>query len=330
MRDRVRIGVVGVGSVGQHHARILRSLPDAELAGVFDRRVERAAEIARNLAARAYPSLDALLADVDAVTIAVPTSHHASVATAALERGVDVLIEKPITSTVQEADALIRLAEAESRVIQVGHIERFNGAVRACEQYLDQPLFVQSDRLAPFVGRGTDVPVVLDLMIHDIDLVLSLVHDEVRSVVAVGVPVLAGNVDIANARIEFANGAVANITASRVSAERQRKIRFFQPTGYLSLDLALGRGKFYRRRTPDAPIQEGAPVSLAEYLETVELAGDAREPLQLEMEAFVRAVKRLEPPAVTAAEGRSALEVALKIVDTIEAKLAHVPHPAST
>ncbi|MBI4513198.1 MAG: Gfo/Idh/MocA family oxidoreductase [Gemmatimonadetes bacterium] len=330
MRDRVRIGVVGVGSVGQHHARILRSLPDAELAGVFDRRVERAAEIARNLAARAYPSLDALLADVDAVTIAVPTSHHASVATAALERRVDVLIEKPITSTVQEADALIRLAEAESRVIQVGHIERFNGAVRACEQYLDRPLFVQSDRLAPFVGRGTDVPVVLDLMIHDIDLVLSLVHDEVRSVVAVGVPVLTGNVDIANARIEFANGAVANITASRVSAEQQRKIRFFQPTGYLSLDLALGRGKFYRRRIPDAPIQEGSPVSLAEYLEAVELAGDAREPLQLEMQAFVRAVKRLGPPAVTAAEGRSALEVALKIVETIEAKLAHVPHPAST
>lgn len=328
MSGRTRVGVVGVGSLGYHHARVLRELPQAHLVGVFDAREDRAAETARSLETQAFPSLEALLDNVEAVTVAVPTSEHHRVATAALKRDVDTLIEKPITSTVEEADALLELARAQGRVVQVGHIERFNAAVRACEPYLHRPLFVESHRLAPFVPRGTDVPVVLDLMIHDIDLVLSLVHESVVSVAAVGVPVLTGTVDIASARIEFANGAVANITASRVSVERQRKMRFFQPSGYLSLDLARGRGQFYRRRVP-APRADDV-VSLADYVESIELAGDSQEPLRLEMEAFLRAVRRAAPPAVSGAEGRLALEVALKIIETIDARRSDVPDPAST
>jgi predicted dehydrogenase len=326
--ERVRVGVVGVGSLGAQHARVLAELEGAELVGLFEARPERAAEIAARLGTRAYPSLDALLEAADAVTIAVPTSEHVRVATAALERGRDVLIEKPIAPTARDADSLVALAEAEGRVIQVGHIERFNAAVRACEPYLDRPLFVESHRLAPFVPRGTDVPVVLDLMIHDIDLVLSLVHEEVTAVAAVGVPVLTGTADIANARIEFANGTVANITASRVSAERQRKIRFFQPSAYISLDLAQGRGQVYRRRVP-APSPD-AVTSLLDYVEPIELRGDGQEALRLEMEAFLRAVRREAPPAVSGAEARRALAVAWEIIDRIEERRPRVPDPTAT
>lgn len=327
MSERVRVGVVGVGSLGAHHARVLCELPGAELAGVFELRPDRAAEVAGRLGTRAYDSLESLLGAVDAVTIAVPTSEHYRVATAALEHGRDVLIEKPIASTAEEAEALVALADRAGRVIQVGHIERFNAAVRACEPYLDEPLFVESHRLAPFVPRGTDVPVVLDLMIHDIDLVLSLVHERVRSVAAVGVPVLTGTVDIANARIEFGNGAVANITASRVSAERQRKIRFFQPSAYISLDLAQGRGQVYRRRVP-APAPDTV-TSLLDYVEPIGLTGDGQEPLRLEMEAFLRAVRREAPPAVSGAEAQRALKVAFEIIERIEENRPHVPDPTA-
>lgn len=326
MAGRVRVGVVGVGSLGAHHARVLRECADAELVGIYEAREARAAEVARAAETRAFPSLDALLDTVQAVTIAVPTSEHHRIATAALQRGVDVLIEKPITSTLAEADALLALAESQGRIVQVGHIERFNAAVRACEPYLERPLFVESHRLAPFVPRGTDVPVVLDLMIHDIDLVLSLVHEGIAAVAAVGVPVLTPTVDIANARIDFSNGAVANITASRVSAERQRKIRFFQPSAYISLDLAQGRGQVYRRRVP-SPSPE-AVTSLLDYVEPVELRGDGREPLRLEMEAFLRAVRREAPPAVSGSEARRALEVALTIIEKIETKRPNVADSA--
>lgn len=328
MSERVRVGVVGVGSLGAHHARVLCELPEAELVGLFETRPDRAAEVAGRLNTRAYTSLESLLDAVDAITVAVPTSEHSRVATAALERGLDVLIEKPIASTPEEAGALVALAARTGCVIQVGHIERFNAAVRACEPYLGQPLFVESHRLAPFVPRGTDVPVVLDLMIHDIDLVLSLVHEQVRAVAAVGVPVLTRTVDIANARIEFGNGAVANITASRVSAERQRKIRFFQPSAYISLDLAKGRGQVYRRRVP-APAPD-AVTSLLDYVEPIELAGDGQEPLRLEMEAFVRAVRRETPPAVSGAEAQRALKVAFEIIERIEENRLHVPDSTAT
>ncbi len=313
--DSVNVGVVGVGSLGFHHARLLRELPGARLVGIYDLDAERARDVASELKVRAYSALEPLLADADAITIAVPTSAHFEVGRSGLEAGCDLLIEKPITPTTAEADELIRLASENDRIIQVGHIERFNGAVRACEPYLDRPLFVESHRLAPFVPRGTDVPVVLDLMIHDIDLILSLVQGSVADLRAVGVSVLSGSVDIANARLEFDDGAVANITASRVSLQRQRKIRFFQPNGYVSLDLGKGTGEFYRRKSGEP---KSGPLDLGQFVEHVSLRGDGAEPLRLELEAFVGAVRREMPVAVSAQEGRMALSIALDIIDRIE------------
>jgi predicted dehydrogenase len=325
--DPVAVGVAGVGSLGFHHARLLRELPGARLTGVYDIDGERARCVAGQLDTRAYERLEQLLEDVRAVTIAVPTSSHFEVAKAALERSCDLLIEKPITATTAQADELIRFAAERDRIIQVGHIERFNGAVRACEPYLEPPLFVESHRLAPFVRRGTDVPVVLDLMIHDIDLILSLVSGSVADVRAVGIPVLSGSVDIANARLEFDTGVVANITASRVSVQRQRKIRFFQPSGYLSLDLAAGTAEFYRRRQEEKRSED--PPQLGDLVEHISLCSDGEEPLRLELQAFVQAVRREAPVAVTAAEGRMALAVALEIIDRIQKHQEYVLNTAA-
>lgn len=316
----MRVGVIGVGSLGFHHARLLKAIPETELVGIYDADVERARAVASELGVGCAAGLEELLDSTDAVTIAVPTQAHFEVAAQALAHDCDLLIEKPVTPTVSEADDLIRLAEERGRLIQVGHIERFNGAVRACEPYLDKPLFVESHRLAPFVPRGTDVPVVLDLMIHDIDLILSLVGGDVSDVRAVGVSVMSGSVDIANARLEFEGGAVANITASRVSIQRQRKIRFFQPSGYISLDLGSGSGEYYRRKEGSS----GQARQLSDLVEHVSLRGDGEEPLLLELRAFARAVKREAPVAVSASEGRQALAVALEIIDRIERHREHV------
>ena len=316
----VRIGVIGVGSLGFHHARLLKALPETELVGICDTDIERSRSVAEELGVGFSANLEDLLESVDAVTVAVPTQAHFDVATQALAHDCDLLIEKPVTSTVSEADELIRRAEERSRIIQVGHIERFNCAVRACEPYLDRPLFVESHRLAPFVPRGTDVPVVLDLMIHDIDLILSLVGEDVVDVRAVGVSVLSPSVDIANARLEFERGAVANITASRVSIQRQRKIRFFQPSGYISLDLGSGTGEYYRRTRGS----RDDATQLSDLVEHISLRGDGEEPLRLELEAFVKAVRRESPVAVSAEEGRQALAVALEIVERIERHREHV------
>jgi predicted dehydrogenase len=250
------------------------------------------------------------------------------VARAAIEHNCHLLIEKPITTTTVEADDLIERAAAKGLIIQVGHIERFNGAVRACEPHLDNPLFVESHRLAPFGRRGTDVAVVLDLMIHDIDLILSLVKRPVADTRAAGVSVISGNVDIANARLEFEGGAVANITASRVSIQKQRKIRFFQPSGYISLDLGRGTGEFYRRA--DGKPDMNDITQLSEIVEHVPLRGDGGEPLRLELQSFARAVRNEAPVAVSGADGRRALAVALDIVERIERHTKHVfdPNPA--
>ncbi len=263
-----------------------------------------------------------MLAEVEAVSIVVPTSSHHEVARAALEHDCHLLIEKPITTTTAEADDLIRLAAQGDRLIQVGHIERFNGAVRACEPYLDNPLFIESHRLAPFGRRGTDVAVVLDLMIHDIDLILSLVRRPVSDTRAAGVSVISRNVDIANARLEFDGGAVANITASRVSIQRQRKIRFFQPSGYLSLDLGNGTGEFYRRADRKKDLDD--VTQLSDLVEHISLRSDGGEPLRLELQAFARSVRGEEPVAVSGEDGRTALAVALDIVDRIERHTRHV------
>ncbi|HEU0078393.1 MAG TPA: Gfo/Idh/MocA family oxidoreductase, partial [Longimicrobiaceae bacterium] len=220
----MKAGVLGVGSLGYHHARILREVAGAEMAGVFDEDPARLEKVAAELGVRAFRTRDELLESVDAAVIAVPTTSHAEVALAAIDAGVHLLIEKPIAHTLREAEAIVDAAAAKGLVVATGHVERFNGALRACEPYLEDPRFIESHRLAPFNPRGTDVAVVLDLMIHDIDLVLSLSGHGVESVDAVGVPVLTPGADIANARISFEGGAVANITASRVSFERMRKI----------------------------------------------------------------------------------------------------------
>ncbi len=321
---RVRIGVVGTGSLGFHHARIARELPGVEFAGVYDAAPARQEEVASRLGVAAHASLDALLDGVDAVVIAVPTQSHEAVAVRALERGVHALIEKPIAPTLEAADRILEAAEHTGARVQIGHVERFNGAIRAAEPYLDEVLFVESHRLAPFGPRGTDVAVVLDLMIHDLDLVLSLVGRPVRTVAATGIPVLTPSPDIANARLEFEGGGVANLTASRVSMERMRKVRFFQRSGYLSLDLAAGKGEFLRLRE-GIMLEPGAHLeaeSLLSVVERIELTGDGREPLRCELEAFVAALRGEGPVKVSGSDGRNALGVALEIVQHIEDHVA--------
>ena len=314
-----RAGVIGAGSLGFHHARILRSVPGAEMVGIYDADPARAAAVSAELGVHAFPSREALLEAVDAAVVAVPTTAHAEVALAALDAGVHLLIEKPIAASVEEADAIVVRAGAAGVVVATGHVERFNGALRAVDQYLEDPRFVESHRLAPFGPRGTDVAVVLDLMIHDIDLLLGLVGRPVESVDAVGVGVLTGNVDIANARLVFEGGAVANITASRVSMERMRKIRFFQRSGYVSLDLARGTGEFLRLRK-GATLPEGdiSLLSLMNVVERIELKGDGTDALTGELQAWIAAVRGEGPLVVSGRDGRDALAVALRIMEKIE------------
>lgn len=334
-----RLGVAGTGSLGFHHTRIARDLPDARLEGFFDARPERAQEVSKELGVRGFSTLDALLEEIDALIIATPTTTHREVAEAALAKGIHVFIEKPIASSLEEADQILAAAERGGAMVQVGHVERFNSAVVAARPYLDEPLFIESHRLAPFNERGTDVAVVLDLMIHDVDLVGSLVGSRIEQIDATGVPVLTPSVDIANARITYANGAVANLTASRVSAEKLRKIRIFQRSGYLSLDLAAGTGQFLRLRTELPALQAlaqqespgaamGSPESpiatdLWSLVERIPLHADDEEPLRREQESFVEAITgKADEPVVTGAAGREALEVALSIESRIMSHVA--------
>ena len=291
-------------------------------AGFVDTRPERAAQVAAELGVEAHASLDSLLDASDALTVVVPTPAHHGVAAAALRRGKHLLIEKPLAATVEEADELLELARRAGALVQTGHVERFNRAVRAALPHVEAPRFIESDRLAPFNPRGADVAVVLDLMIHDIDLVLSLVGAGVREVAAAGVPVLTPSVDIANARISFANGAVANITASRVSRERTRKLRIFQQSGYLSLDLGAGTGEFYRlRRDLDMAELTKGPLAVEAFVERVPLEAPEGEPLRLEFESWLAALRGERPVEVSGEAGRDALAVAMRIVRDIERNL---------
>jgi predicted dehydrogenase len=315
----LRVGVVGAGALGYHHVRILRGIPGIAFAGFHDANAERAAQVARELDVPAFSSLDALVDAVDAATIVVPTPAHYAVAMVALERGKHLLIEKPIAATLEQADEMLAIAARTGAIVQTGHVERFNRAIRAALPHVDEPRFIESDRLAPFNPRGSDVAVVLDLMIHDIDLVRTLVGGKVTGLSAVGIPVLTPFVDIANARLEFESGAVANITASRVSRERMRKLRIFQRSGYLSLDLATGAGEFYRLRTDvDIATLAKAAASVEAFVERVPIEAPDGEPLRLEFESFLSAVRGETPVVVTGSDGREALAVALRIVQEIE------------
>ncbi len=321
--EPVRIGVVGTGALGFHHARIVRSLPGVESAGIFDADPSRAREVGEALDVPVRRSLEALLDASDALVIAVPTTAHEAVALAALGRGIDCLIEKPMAPTLDAADRILDAAEAAGAIVQIGHVERFNPAIRAAEPYMSRPLFIESHRMAPFSPRSTDVAVVLDLMIHDVDLVRSLVGRPVVEISASGVPVLTPNVDIASARLTFEGGAVANLTASRVSTEKMRKLRIFQDSGYLSLNLAEGTGEFLRLKRPLAALGADAPPpalpegGLAGLVERVTFEGDGAEPLLRELESFRDAVLGRARPAVSGREGRDALALTLTIEESI-------------
>jgi predicted dehydrogenase len=318
----VRTGVIGAGGLGIHHVRILRDMQGPDFAGFYESRADRAQQVSTELGVRAHPTLDSLLDEVDAVTIVVPTPGHYDVAKEVLARGIHAMIEKPLAATLEQADAMLRLAQEHGAILQTGHVERFNRAIRAALPYVEGPRFIESDRLSPFNPRGSDVAVVLDLMIHDIDLVHTLVGGKASSVAAVGVPVLTPFVDIANARLTFDSGAVANITASRVSRERMRKIRIFQQSGYISLDLAAGNGEFYRLRGDiDVAALATAPLALEQFVERIPLEAEEGEPLRLEFESFLAAVRGEAPVAVSGEEGRDALSVALQIVSDIERTL---------
>jgi predicted dehydrogenase len=315
VKARLRVGVIGVGALGQHHARHLAGLNEVRLIGVCDIDAGRAMKIAAELGTTAYVEAEELLVQVDAVTIAVPTPDHVGVGLQALELGVPILMEKPLAATLEEADELIAAAGRRRVQLQVGHIERYNRALRAAEPYLDGPRYIESQRLAPFQPRGTDVAVVLDLMIHDLDLVLHLTGgSRATEVRASGISVLSPHLDLANARVEFANGAVAQATASRVARERTRRLRLFQPNGYFSLDLASGDGEFMRVRSGWQP---GTGRELADVVERIVLEAPEADALALELQSFVHAVRGQREVVVRGEEGRAALALALRVADAV-------------
>jgi predicted dehydrogenase len=305
---RLRAAVIGVGYLGNFHAQKYAVLDDAELVGVVDADPERARTIAAALGTRPYTDYYELLGAVDVVSIVVPTEHHHRVARDCLDAGVHILLEKPVTETRQQAEELIALAERNRLVFQVGHLERFNPAVVEVQSLLDRPLFFESHRLSVFKPRGTDVNVVLDLMIHDIDIILSLVQQDIRELRASGYPVLTDEVDIANARLEFANGCVANVTASRVSQKAMRKMRIFQHDAYFSVDFPTSSIDIARRNGADRDPQ-GFPRISVEERKTAEKS----DAILAEIRAFLDCVRTGGTPPVTGRDGLRALAVALEI-----------------
>ena len=307
---KLRVGVAGVGYLGRFHARIYASMPDVELVGVADVNEKTAKEIAELHGCRAYTDARDLLGNVDAVSIVVPTVYHSQVAKPFLEHGVHMLMEKPIAPTYEESSELVKLAERAGVIFQVGHLERFNAGIMALADRVLNPRFIEVHRLGPFVERATDVDVVTDLMIHDIDIVLSLVKSNIRSIAATGIPVLTEHVDIANARIEFENGAVANVTASRVSNKKLRRIRVFGKEHYYGLDYIDQRLEMVCAE-PD-PDSGKWPRITTERLDI-----QPRPPLDTELEFFVRSVRTGTPPLVNGRVGLEALRVALLVKEKI-------------
>ncbi|NLV23554.1 MAG: Gfo/Idh/MocA family oxidoreductase [Deltaproteobacteria bacterium] len=308
----LKAGVIGVGYLGRFHAQKYALLAETELVGVMDINPQRAEEIAKECGTKTFADYRQLLREVDLVSIAVPTHDHYSVARDCLEAGRHLLIEKPITERVAEAEELIEIAKKHRLVFQVGHLERFNPAILAMEGILKQPLFIESHRLAPFKPRGTDVNVVLDLMIHDIDIILSIVRSDLVDIHAVGVPVLSDEVDIANARLQFANGCVANITASRVTRQALRKMRMFQSDAYISVDFQDREITVLRKKEGESSIP-GLPNIGAESHSFPQ--SDA---LLAEIKAFVHSIQEGNAPVVSAEDGKKALDVAIRISETLQ------------
>jgi predicted dehydrogenase len=307
--DALRIAVVGVGHLGRHHARILSTLEGAQLVAVVDTAPERAAEVAGATGARALTDFRELLGEVDAVTIAVPTGLHRDVALPFLDRGIAVLVEKPMARSLEEADELVAAARASGATLGVGHTERYNPAVAAVLPLVTSPRFIEVHRLGVFPDRSLDIDVVFDLMIHDLDIILALVGSDVESIEAVGVPVLTSRFDIANARLRFASGCIANVTASRISRERVRKIRFFQPDAYISIDYAAQEVEGWRLvpRDGERPSIQGGPLPV-----------ERDEPLRRELADFVSAARARTAPLVDGHAGRRALRLATQIAEKME------------
>jgi predicted dehydrogenase len=309
----VRVAVIGVGALGRHHVRIYSELPGAHLVGVYDRDAARAEEVAAAHGCRPFQRLEDVASEVDAVSVAVPTVDHHRVSRALLEAGKDVLVEKPLTVTLDQADDLIALAERMGAILQVGHVERFNPAVDVLKTAVSRARFIEVHRLAPFSPRSLDIDVVLDLMIHDLDIVLSLDGSEPVQVDAVGVPVLTARVDIANARIRFGSGLIANLTASRVSVEKVRKFRVFSPRTYVSADFAAREARVHRLLEGET----GMPEISMEHE-----SGLAEEPLRRQLAAFLAAVAERKKPVVSGSDGRRALALAHQILAKIQEGLA--------
>jgi predicted dehydrogenase len=305
---KIRVAVAGTGEFGRNHARVYRELESAELIGVYDLDANRAAAVAAEFQTKVFATLEELRGHADAVSVAVPTVAHAEVGCRMLELGLDILVEKPMAVNLAEADALLAAAKKNNRILQVGHVERFNPAVIAVEPILNRPLFFEVHRLGVFTPRSLDVDVIYDLMIHDLDILLALVKEPVTEVKAVGIPVLTDKVDIAHARLEFAGGAVANVTASRVSTERVRKMRFFQQHEYISLDYA-------RRDALRVGVKKAGPQPEFGF---EKLKAPDSEPLRTELEAFVEAVRTREEPRTNGAAGRAALELASRVMASIQ------------
>jgi predicted dehydrogenase len=318
--QKTRVGVLGCGEFGRNHVRAYREIENVELAGVFDQDTDRAAKIAQEFQTRAFSSMEELRGLVDAASVAVPTVAHKHVGCSLMEMGIDVLVEKPMACTVSQAEELIASARRNGRVLQVGHVERFNPAVRAVEPIVNRPLFFEVHRLGVFTPRSLDVDVIYDLMIHDLDILLALVKEPVEEVKAVGIPVLTDKVDIAHARLEFAGGAVANVTASRVSTERVRKMRFFQQREYISLDYA-------RRDALRVGVKRPGPQPEFAF---EKLPAPEVEPLRAQLEAFVDAVKTRVAPKTDGQAGRAALQLATRVMESIREHSARVQPVSSS
>jgi predicted dehydrogenase len=316
VENPISVAVVGVGAFGRNHARVYRQLAaegvPVRLVGVVDSDTARADAVAREFGCRAFGSVEQLVTthrEIQAATVAVPTIHHLKTARQLMEAGIDVLIEKPVAASLAEADELVRLSQQLGRIVQVGHLERFNPAVRAASPIITSPMFFEVHRLSIFTPRSLDVDVVLDLMIHDLDVVLSFVKSEVKEIRAVGLPILSGKVDIANVRLEFESGCVANFTASRVSTERVRKLRFFQPRQYVSLD-------YSRQDALVFAVGQGSPAavpSVNPQIQMAKLPSVQEEPLHAELKSFLQSVRSRSTPTVSLDDGRRALAVALDI-----------------
>lgn len=312
MKKKIKAAVIGVGYLGRFHAQKYAALDGVELVGVVDTNREQCTQVADECRCKAYSDYKSILPEVDAVSIAVPTSLHHTITAGFLDAGVDVLLEKPMTVTLEEADDLIARAKRKNLILQIGHLERFNPAFQAMEPFLTTPAFIESDRIAIFKNRGTDVDVVLDLMIHDIDIILNIVDSPIKTIHTVGAPVATNNTDIANARLIFENGATANVTVSRISRTNVRKMRIFQPGSYINVDFG-NRKVMTIRISEDDREESGMPKQDVDFRTFTE--GDA---LLAEITTFVEHVRSRTKPAVSGVEGRRALEVALQVMQQIK------------